>query len=335
MNCFLFFVILSYLVFSFGDELVIRPPFKQYWVIKGSTLKLTCINNGTQASQEHSLSFWKSNTQIMTGSGVSVNIYAFPDPQDWTRTIRILTISKSDVQFSDGGPWKCILGQNISNLQEEADIEVRVLEFQYEEYYLPDIPPEKKKLIIHCNASGVNPTDTSYSFTTEWLKVSESTEQVLRNSSKYTIFTVNSTLEIAKPVREDAGEYRCVLVFDKESCQKVRSGPFYVKAVPKIETHDKDKNMILGETLELRCTASGFPKPSITWMKDGTALNQTERIHPKEDKLVIYNLRFDDEGNYQCVASHFEFGVTNSVTIHITALQPLDLVEETVCNAAI
>ncbi|KAK3608624.1 hypothetical protein CHS0354_042622 [Potamilus streckersoni] len=320
MNCFLVSIILPYFIFSFGKELAILPSLKQYWIIKGSTLKLACIHNGTQASQEHSLSFWKSNTHIIVSNGVTVNTIAISHPHDARLTIRTLNITKSDVQFSDGGPWKCILGQNIGNFKEEAVIDVRVLEFQSAEYDIPDILLEDNKLIVHCNAFGVNPTDTNYTFTTEWRKVSEGKDQVLGNSSKYTIFTANRTLEIVKPLREDAGDYRCVLIFNKEdnsSCQEVRSQPFNVKAVPKIETHDKDKNMYLGETLELRCTTSGFPKPSITWMKNGTALNQTERIHPKEDKLVIYNLRFDDEGDYQCVASHPQFNSTDRAKMRV------------------
>ncbi|KAK3576122.1 hypothetical protein CHS0354_028021 [Potamilus streckersoni] len=314
---------LSSLAYSLGEELTIFPALKQYWVIKGSTLNLTCRHNGTPATQEHTLSFWKSNTQISSGSDVKVNIFAVPDTQDITRTIRTLVITKSDVQFSDGVPYKCILGQNMSNFKGEAQIEVRVLEFQSAEYNIAaenekNLMPVGKKLILECNASGMNPSDTSFTVTTKWLKVSEGNKQFLENSTKYTIFTENRTLEILNPVREDAGEYRCVFVFNKEdkaSYQEVYSQPFNVKAAPKIETHDKNKNLVQEDTLELRCTASGFPKPTITWKKDGQALNQTERIHPKEERLVIYNLGFDDKGEYQCIASHGEFNDTASATM--------------------
>ncbi|KAL3866678.1 hypothetical protein ACJMK2_043959 [Sinanodonta woodiana] len=327
MWCFGILFTLSSLAYSLGEELTILPALKQYWVIKGSTLNLTCRHNGTQSSQEHALSFWKSNTQISTGNGVTVNIFAVADTQDVTRTIRTLVITKSDVQFSDGVLYKCILGQNVGNFKGEADIQVKVVEFKSAEYEIPpenekkkdtNLPPTREKLIIECNASGMSSSDGSFTVTTKWLKVSEGKEQFLENSTKYTIFVENRTLEISDPGREDAGEYRCVLVFnkdDKASYQEVRSQPFNVRAVPKIETHDKNKNLVQEDTLELRCTASGFPKPTITWKKDGQALNQTERIHPKEERLVIYNLGFDDKGEYQCVASHSQFNETASATM--------------------
>ncbi|KAK3601117.1 hypothetical protein CHS0354_024837 [Potamilus streckersoni] len=294
MNGFIVSIIVSYLAVSFGEDLMILPNLKQHWVIKGSTINITCIHNGTQSSQHYALSFWKSNSKLVSGNGVTIHNITVADTQDATRVIRRLVLTKSDVQFNDGVTYKCILGHNLSNILAEAVIEVRVLQ-------------KRKRLILSCNASGMNQSDTSFTVTTEWVLVLDGKEWFLQNSSKYTIFTANRTLEISYPVRQDAGEYRCILVFNKGnklSEQKVHSPPINVYAYPNIETHDINKNLVPGDILKLQCTASGFPRPNITWKKDGKSLNQTNRIYPKEERLLIYIVEFNDTGEYECVASH-------------------------------
>lgn len=77
-----------------------------------------------------------------------------------------------------------------------------------------------------------------------------------------------------------------------------------------IDSHDNNKNMVQGDTLELKCTVSGYPTPKISWSKDGASLNLTsKRIHLDDTavtngKLLIYSLEDSDSGLYSCLASN-------------------------------
>lgn len=54
-----------------------------------------------------------------------------------------------------------------------------------------------------------------------------------------------------------------------------------------------------GETLEAKCTASGTPKPSITWKRfNGSILTRT-------GKLIKKNMRPNDSGYYDCTAQNY------------------------------
>ncbi|XP_077966862.1 uncharacterized protein LOC144420900 [Styela clava] len=61
-------------------------------------------------------------------------------------------------------------------------------------------------------------------------------------------------------------------------------------------------------TKEISCTVSGFPSPTVKWMKGKTALNSTSYNNQAEviQKLVLNlkQLTIEDEGQYKCFASN-------------------------------
>ncbi|KAG1650914.1 Neogenin [Nymphon striatum] len=65
-----------------------------------------------------------------------------------------------------------------------------------------------------------------------------------------------------------------------------------------------------GETVTLECAANGNPKPSITWLKDGTTidfLNLDSNYHRiGVGSLQIENIQESDEGTYMCRAENHE-----------------------------
>ena len=57
-----------------------------------------------------------------------------------------------------------------------------------------------------------------------------------------------------------------------------------------------------GDTLTLNCSATGDPRPVISWKRQGAAL-PVGRSHRTNDALVIRDLKEEDAGNYICVAT--------------------------------
>jgi len=74
---------------------------------------------------------------------------------------------------------------------------------------------------------------------------------------------------------------------------------------------------VTGDTLTLNCSATGDPRPVISWKRQGEAL-PVGRNDKRKDALIIRDLREDDAGNYICVA-------TSSGVFHIEAISYVEV----------
>ena len=79
--------------------------------------------------------------------------------------------------------------------------------------------------------------------------------------------------------------------------------------------------MVQGEDLELTCKVSGYPFPSVRWLKDDQPFNTSTRIHLLEyegsptGKLTIYSLEFEDKGKYSCEATSSDPDFKNNTAV--------------------
>ncbi|KAL9967875.1 hypothetical protein ACROYT_G026175 [Oculina patagonica] len=77
-----------------------------------------------------------------------------------------------------------------------------------------------------------------------------------------------------------------------------------------------------GDTLTLNCSATGDPRPVISWKRQGAAL-PLRRSHRTNEALVIRDVREGDAGNYICVAT--SAGVFHIETIsYVEVRKPRD-----------
>lgn len=76
----------------------------------------------------------------------------------------------------------------------------------------------------------------------------------------------------------------------------------FVLELPSFVREMEDKETSAGQSVVLQCMASGMPKPTIQWLKDGYPIRVTERhFFTAEDQImIIVNTVPSDTGTYQC-----------------------------------
>ena len=75
--------------------------------------------------------------------------------------------------------------------------------------------------------------------------------------------------------------------------------------LPKINTGPPASlTTIEGNNASLPCSASGIPKPTITWYKNGQALDSAN-YDADSGMLTLNNIHFADQGVYKCEARNF------------------------------
>ena len=63
----------------------------------------------------------------------------------------------------------------------------------------------------------------------------------------------------------------------------------------------------LEQRLSLKCCVRGFPKPNVTWFRDGEPLSLVSlrfTLANDNQELVISRVLTDDSGNYSCMAQN-------------------------------
>ncbi|MEQ2192784.1 hypothetical protein XENOCAPTIV_017267 [Xenoophorus captivus] len=76
-------------------------------------------------------------------------------------------------------------------------------------------------------------------------------------------------------------------------------------APPHLIEKPQDVQKLIDDSLVWECKATGKPKPSYRWMKNGENLESAEeRIQVANGILSISRLTLSDIGMYQCVAGN-------------------------------
>ena len=79
-----------------------------------------------------------------------------------------------------------------------------------------------------------------------------------------------------------------------------------------------------GQTAHFVCLATGFPKPTVTWQKNGGRVPNLRRISIMDGILTINMVRVTDEADYTCIASN-EIGMLDSVTFNLSVASESDV----------
>ncbi|NWQ77372.1 HMCN1 protein, partial [Columbina picui] len=128
-------------------------------------------------------------------------------------------------------------------------------------------------------------------------------------------------LEILNAAEADRGQYLCVatsIAGEQEIKYDVE-----ILVPPIVEGGDEllDYIVILHSPLELDCSATGTPTPTIMWLKDGQPVEEGAelKIILNGQKLLISRAQVSDTGRYKCVAANKagEHEREFDVTVHV------------------
>ena len=111
----------------------------------------------------------------------------------------------------------------------------------------------------------------------------------------------NTALQISNVRKVDSDNYFCSAVNLLGNVE--RKTLLVVVSLPKFTVKPPGKIAVgTGTTLTLNCSATGDPRPVITWKRQGAAL-PLGRSHTTNHALVLRDLKKEDAGNYVCVAA--------------------------------
>ncbi|NXF57481.1 CNTN4 protein, partial [Ciccaba nigrolineata] len=127
-------------------------------------------------------------------------------------------------------------------------------------------------------------------------------------------------LEIPNFQQEDTGLYECVA--ENVRGKNVARGQLTFYAQPNWIQKISDARAAIEESIVWECRASGRPKPSYRWLKDGEPLLPQGRVQLEQGSLTITNVSLSDAGMYQCVAENRHGIIFASAELSIIAIGP-------------
>ncbi|XP_027695285.1 muscle, skeletal receptor tyrosine-protein kinase isoform X2 [Vombatus ursinus] len=163
---------------------------------------------------------------------------------------------------------------------------------------------EGLKAVLPCTTMG-NPKPS-----VSWIKG----DTILRENARIAILESGS-LRIHNVQREDAGHYRCVaknslgtaysklvMLEVEEESEPEQDTKVFARILRAPESH----NVTFGSIVTLRCTATGIPVPTITWLENGNAVSAGSILESVKDRVIDSQLQLliTKPGLFTCIATN-------------------------------
>uniref|UniRef100_A0A674K6G6 Contactin-5 n=1 Tax=Terrapene triunguis TaxID=2587831 RepID=A0A674K6G6_9SAUR len=224
----------------------------------------------------------------------------------------------SKVQTSDVGSYICLVKNTVTNarvLSPPTPLTLRNdgVMGEYEpkiEVHFPYTVTAAKGTTVkmECFALG-NPVPTI-----SWRKVND------HNPSKARLRKSQAVLEIPNVQLEDAGMYECKA--ENSRGRNVFRGQLQVYTYPHWVEKLNNTQLDSGEQLRWECKATGKPRPTYHWLKNGVPLCAQSRVEMVNGVLMIHSVNLSDAGMYQCLAENKYGTIYASAELKILASAP-------------
>ncbi|XP_060068916.1 neuroplastin-like [Ylistrum balloti] len=292
-------------------KIEILPSTGPLKVLEGGKLEITCRYSTKAAKPDpNSLIIKRSldrqgdikNAVKLMNLGFEIHQSTNPGatPYDWN--VITLKVSKSGPKLTikDTGRYYCIYEEQYKFFQKDVDV-FRVVS-------PPEVVYNETSSTLSCVPEFSTET-TDREYTLAWSK-NGSKSLIDSLSDRYSLEgEQRERLVITKPEWGDLGRYQCAFTFT--STQQTVTNFIDLIGPPKVneKTFDSSKNYVQGDNLILKCPVTGYPYPTVSWLRDDVLLNAGDRVVINDEgtlvngKLTIYSLEFEDKGTYKCMAN--------------------------------
>ncbi|XP_075038771.1 hemicentin-1 [Mixophyes fleayi] len=127
--------------------------------------------------------------------------------------------------------------------------------------------------------------------------------QVIKEGKHYQILSNGRYLQISNAQLMDTGRYICIVENTAGSAQKLFNLNIYVP--PRVAGSSfENVTVVENNLISLTCEVTGFPPPSINWLKNGNVPSPSKHLFivPGGRILQISQTKLSDAGEYVCVA---------------------------------
>ncbi|XP_076257227.1 neural cell adhesion molecule fasciclin 2 isoform X2 [Rhynchophorus ferrugineus] len=271
----------------------------------GSNFVLTCRPNGLDTKLISNLEWRDKNGRRIEATNQASPIYVQKLSTDSGAMLIFPGLTEQQA-----GTYSC--HANFANTEPlSASIEVSTfVDVNFVDAPENQYPVAGTNSIIKCKVNG-NPYPTI-----DWYKGDQA---IGENTPKY--FRREDGLYITNVTEQDDGIYKCSAVVPSTGVYKIRNIKVEVLVAPKI-TPMEPVSVIEGETATIKCSASGKPPPTYTWIKTDQRndLSKTDRFDVKKltGELIMNRVEFGDDGFYKCKAENP--GGRDETTVKINVL---------------
>jgi len=202
-------------------------------------------------------------------------------------------------------------------------------------YVTPDISTTRRSTID---------MDCSVLYATEypilWMKIggdgrpiplSSGSSLIIRDNRfalRYDTASATYTLQIKDVQRSDEARYECQIIVGLNN--KVAESLNLVVSEPPIINDNSTRSVVVNEleAARLECTATGAPRPKISWRRADNAILPTGGLIYKGSVLKIHSVKKEDRGTYFCVAdNNVGDAAKRAVALEVEFAPVIDLLE--------
>ncbi|EEC19673.1 conserved hypothetical protein, partial [Ixodes scapularis] len=262
---------------------VFKVKLKDTELLEGTSVRFELVVRGCP---EPEVTFYKNGKKLKEDDRVRVIF----------ESKEVFELVIDHISFEDMGKYSCVAVNSEGKDESSGTITVTSKCIKIAEGSHPLTPPPRSPAF-------------------RWFKDGQEFEASERFQVTFDDIEDNITLVFQHVTPDDAGLYTCVASTSsgKISCsaELTVQGSVIKKSpeAPTIHASLSDVEVNEGASAMLELKVTGYPKPKITWYKDGQAVIEDDRVkilHPAEDKhaLVIDRVKVEDSGNYSCVISN-------------------------------
>nr|XP_012136440.1 PREDICTED: leucine-rich repeats and immunoglobulin-like domains protein 3 isoform X2 [Megachile rotundata] len=275
---------------EFPKPRIIEEP-KNQMGIKGGNVTLVCRATSTASAPLHFT--WKHDNVEMDNANSRTNIDSAESGVTKASSILHLT----NVTHANAGKYQCMV-TNTYGTTYSAKAKINILVYPSFSKIPHDIRATAGSTArLECSAEGQPSPQIA------WQKDGGNNFPAARERRMHMMPT-DDVLFIVDVKTADSGVYSCTAqnlagLIVANATLTILETPSFVKPM-------ENKEIMVGGSIVLECMASGMPRPKLSWRKNGSPLQATERhFFTAEDQLlIIVNTKASDAGSYECEMSN-------------------------------